>query len=381
MRPSHVPVDARLRVAQFIRDDTYGQLRHAQNLLALNGIEHTFVAPPEAEPALTGARLLASNLPRRPSLATAREARRIAAELASHGIQAVHAHSVATLPAAFLVSKSLKVPLIHSPHALPVRGLSGSWPEVRVANSLVRLAGIAGSSFVSVSDGEHRLLARLAGRRPNYLVLNPVPDRYLQPIALRKEPALVVSLSRFWPQKAPELLLESFASFARLDPRARMLWAGDGPDMESCMREAARLGLVDRVEFLGKVADPLPLLQRASLFLTTSRFEAMPYSVLEAMATGTVVVATDIPAHREIDAGMDALRLCAPDPADLGRALAEQASDQASFAQRQRRARELVEQRHSLDVFAKEMERIYAEVLRVPLRLPSVPGQTEERAA
>lgn len=381
---SHVKADAPLRIAQFIRDDTYGQLRHAQNLMALEGVEHTFVAPPEAGPALSGARLVASCLPRRPSVATAREARRIASQLAGEGVDAVHAHSVATLPAAFLVSRRLGVPLIHSPHALPVRGLSGSRLEVQVANTLVRLAAFAGTAFVSVSDGEHQLLSKLVGRRPNYCVLNPVPDRYLRPIAPRKERGLVVALSRFWPQKAPELLLQSFAHFAREDADATLAWAGDGPAMAPCIEEARRLGLGDRVEFLGRVADPLPLLRRASLFLTTSRFEAMPYSVLEAMASGTVVVATDIPAHREIDAGMDALVLCNADPGEIGRALAEHSNAAWAFSQRQLRARQLVERRHSLEAFARQMERVYGDVLRLPVALPAAPpepGQAEERAA
>ena len=354
------------RIAQIIRDDTYGQLRHAQNLVSMPGIENVFVGPAAAERALPALPFVASNLGRRPTPNTAREARHLASKLKLYDVDAIHAHSVATLVPGLLIARLLRVPLVHSPHALPVQGLSGSWPEVQVAKGLVRLAALSGAAFVSVSEGERMQLNKLVRGRPSYMVLNPVPGRYLAQGHVAREPFTVVALSRFWPQKAPLLLVDSFARAAKMEPRARLLWAGDGPELEECRRRATELGVAHHVEFLGKIADPLPLLQRASVFLSTSSFEAMPYSVLEAMAAGAAVVATDIPAHREIDGGTEALRLCDATVEAISEALADVLGNGAVREELRGRAHALARQRHSLHAFSKGMEQVYRELLNQP---------------
>jgi glycosyltransferase involved in cell wall biosynthesis len=75
---------------------------------------------------------------------------------------------------------------------------------------------------------------------------------------------------------------------------ARLVVVGDGPDKGPLEALAAELGLGDRVRFAGHFADPSQLYQEFDLFALSSDTEQMPLSVLEAMAAGLPVVATDV---------------------------------------------------------------------------------------
>ncbi|MEA2622849.1 MAG: hypothetical protein QOH61_1759 [Chloroflexota bacterium] len=102
---------------------------------------------------------------------------------------------------------------------------------------------------------------------------------------------------------------------------------GEGPDSAPIAREAARLGVTDRVRLLGHVSAE-ELAERyaaADLFVTLSREESFGLTVLEAAAAGAPVVASDIPAHREVTGYANTGRIVLVDvdarDADLARAM------------------------------------------------------------
>ncbi len=71
---------------------------------------------------------------------------------------------------------------------------------------------------------------------------------------------------------------------------ARLVLAGDGPDREVAEREVDRLGLKDRVRFIGKIEDVAQVMRWAHLFLLPSQSESFGLSALEALATGVPVI-------------------------------------------------------------------------------------------
>lgn len=83
-------------------------------------------------------------------------------------------------------------------------------------------------------------------------------------------------------------------AIAACPPEIRLLLVGDGPDESSLRRRSQELGLEGRVEFVGVMADTAPAYARMDAFLNSSRSEQMPIAVLEAMASGLPVVATDV---------------------------------------------------------------------------------------
>jgi glycosyltransferase involved in cell wall biosynthesis len=105
---------------------------------------------------------------------------------------------------------------------------------------------------------------------------------------------LWLAMGRLHRQKDYPCLLAAFADLASAQPLARLRIAGEGPLLGELTALADRLGLADRVRFLG-VRDDVPrLLAAADALVLASAWEGLPNVVLEAMAAGLPVVATDV---------------------------------------------------------------------------------------
>ena len=94
------------------------------------------------------------------------------------------------------------------------------------------------------------------------------------------------------PEKNLGRLIRAFALLG--DVAARLVLVGDGGECGALQALAASLGVADRVIFAGHVAQPERVLGGIDVFALTSDTEQMPLSVLEAMAAGLPVVATDV---------------------------------------------------------------------------------------
>jgi L-malate glycosyltransferase len=102
---------------------------------------------------------------------------------------------------------------------------------------------------------------------------------------------LVMHISNFRPVKRIADVVRIFHGISRRVP-SRLVLVGDGPDRAEAVAEAQRLGVHDRVIFLGKQESVAELLACADLFLLPSESESFGLSALEAMASGVPVVAS-----------------------------------------------------------------------------------------
>jgi glycosyltransferase involved in cell wall biosynthesis len=84
------------------------------------------------------------------------------------------------------------------------------------------------------------------------------------------------------------------AAVARLGADVRVRIVGGGALLEPLQQQARALGLHDRVTFVGPVRDTAPHYHELAVFVLSSRTEQMPIAMLEAMASGLPVVATDV---------------------------------------------------------------------------------------
>jgi glycosyltransferase involved in cell wall biosynthesis len=104
---------------------------------------------------------------------------------------------------------------------------------------------------------------------------------------------LVLGVGRLSAQKNFSMLIRAFARLSR--PHSRLLILGEGPEREPLQRLAAELGVAERVQLAGFVTNPFPYFARCSAFVLSSRWEGFANVVIEAMACGAPVVATDCP--------------------------------------------------------------------------------------
>ncbi len=123
-------------------------------------------------------------------------------------------------------------------------------------------------------------------------VANPyVTPAMLAPAPPRADgPPTIVSVARLDPQKRLERLIAAFARLSHRD--ARLLILGEGAERPALEALVARLGLGARVSMPGHVADVVPALHAADLFVLTSDYEGLPAAALEAMAADCPVFST-----------------------------------------------------------------------------------------
>ncbi|MDE2515316.1 MAG: glycosyltransferase [Rhodospirillales bacterium] len=94
--------------------------------------------------------------------------------------------------------------------------------------------------------------------------------------------------------RAEKNIARLLAGFAPHAAMARLAIAGDGPQRAALEAEAARLGIAARVRFLGACADPAPIHAAFDIFALSSDTEQMPLTLMEAMARGAPVAASDV---------------------------------------------------------------------------------------
>jgi glycosyltransferase involved in cell wall biosynthesis len=121
-----------------------------------------------------------------------------------------------------------------------------------------------------------------------------------EPLHLERK-RVVIGVARLVPIKNVRLLIEAVAKVRLCLPDAHLLLVGDGPERSAVRARAAELDLTDAVTFVGSVPQAdLPALYRAAdVFALSSDFDNSPNAVLEAMASGLPVVATDVGGVRE----------------------------------------------------------------------------------
>jgi glycosyltransferase involved in cell wall biosynthesis len=122
-----------------------------------------------------------------------------------------------------------------------------------------------------------------------------------------------------WGIKGGDLFLEAVAELLA-EGRTRVVALAQG-DGERAMAAARRLGIEERVRTVGTVSSVADLFGAADVFLALSEREGMPYSVLEAVSSGTAVVASDISGHAVVAQGCSACRLVERTPSSVAAAV------------------------------------------------------------
>ncbi|MBM3317274.1 MAG: glycosyltransferase [Candidatus Eisenbacteria bacterium] len=164
---------------------------------------------------------------------------------------------------------------------------------------------------------------------------SPPPDRagregILRGCSLDPADAHVIAVGNLRRVKRHDILIRAAADIVRRHPRVRILLVGDGPERASLEALARAEGVSERVEFLGRRTDLLPLLQACDVGALCSDSESQANAILEYMAAGLPVVCTDVGGNGElVTDGANGFLVPAGDPsaaADrIGRLLADRA--------------------------------------------------------
>jgi len=156
--------------------------------------------------------------------------------------------------------------------------------------------------LVACSQGVADELARLTGkpRGSIWVIYNPLPPdlerRAEEPLDhpwfAPDQPPVILSVGRLSPEKDFPTLLKAFWHVRR-HHRVRLVILGEGSERGKLEGMVRRMGLEGEVSLLGFVENPFKFMKRAKVFVLSSRFEGFPLVLVEALALGMRVVATD----------------------------------------------------------------------------------------
>lgn len=120
------------------------------------------------------------------------------------------------------------------------------------------------------------------------------------PSTSKQEGLSLVSVGRLSPEKRIDVLLRAVARLPARDKLRRVVIVGTGPEQERLIALSDELGITDLVDWRGYLSDVGPALDEADVFIHCSEREGFGIAVLEAMAHGTPLIVTDLPALREV---------------------------------------------------------------------------------
>jgi glycosyltransferase involved in cell wall biosynthesis len=156
------------------------------------------------------------------------------------------------------------------------------------------------------------------------------------------------------------VLLRAVSELRPHIPGLQLVIAGDGPEQQRLERLAAKLGIDDCALFMGVCGPVGDLLAGLDLFVLSSRQEACPLALMEAMAAGCAVVATDVGGVREVvTQGEDGWLVGPERPSELAGAMKRLLEDSASASRLGEAARKTATTRFTLDRMVEETLSLY----------------------
>ena len=119
-------------------------------------------------------------------------------------------------------------------------------------------------------------------------------DQLRKGLGLKNDSILIGTLGRLTPQKGHEYLLEAAAKILRERQNIEFIVAGDGPLKDILVQKARDLNILDAFHFVGFRSDAINILRLLDIFVFSSIDEGLPIALLEAMAVGLPIIATDV---------------------------------------------------------------------------------------
>jgi glycosyltransferase involved in cell wall biosynthesis len=288
----------------------------------------------------------------------------------------VHTHSSKAGALGRLAAKWAGIPVIlYTPHGFAFRTVRNGlirWAYVQVE----RLCGLWTDRIICVSPTEREEALKNRIARPNKLVVIEngldlgefvLPLDHLakkRQLGLDSHNPIVGTMGRLSWDKDFHCFLEAAVRVSTAYPETQFLVVGDGEARKDLELLATDLGISRRTVFTGFRPDSLEILALMDIFVLPSPHEAMPYTILEAMASEKPVLAIEGTGAQDVlQPGETGLLVPPQDPKTLAMAIMALLRDKARARAMGLAGREVVESRFTLAHMVRRTEELYTTLL------------------
>ncbi|MHB1083836.1 MAG: TIGR03088 family PEP-CTERM/XrtA system glycosyltransferase [Thiobacillus sp.] len=285
----------------------------------------------------------------------------------------VHTRNLAALEAQFVAAAAGIRATVHGEHGRDVFDLHGkNWTY----NLLRRAARPLVSNYITVSRDLESWLRMTVGVPPDKLhqIYNGVdstkfhPREGARPEFAHPDSIVFGSVGRMVEVKDYPTLTLAFIQLMRQQPeraeRARLVIVGEGPARSTCLDLLQSAGLAHLAWLPGERHDIAEIMQMIDVFVLPSKNEGISNTILEALASGLPVIATEVGGNVELVADGGSGTLVQPgDVGEMAQALLSYLDAPARIAEQGGNARQHAEQRFSIPAMVEAYARVYDQTL------------------
>lgn len=302
-------------------------------------------------------------------------ARQLFRILQSGAFDVVHAHSSKAGFLARPIAKLQRIPTIYTPNGLYFQNSRGGQRALFL--NAERALALFTNRVITVSQSEYNSCVenRVVPERKLVLINNAITPlqvdkdervSWRQELGIPECAFVVGTISRFIEQKDPHTFVQAIAQAAKLTNRELyVIWLGEGELRESTEQLAENLEMGHLFRFLGFRADAKRILNAFDVFMLSSKFEGLPYALLEAMSLGLPPIVTDVVGNRDVVSSEETGLLAQQgSPTDLAAKIVRLMNDPALLNGLGQNARDYVLNNHNVVDMVQAVERVQMEVVR-----------------
>jgi glycosyltransferase involved in cell wall biosynthesis len=296
--------------------------------------------------------------------------RRLAAVAQQAKPDVIHAHSSkAGVVARLTRLAGMRLPLVYTPHLYSFASSFAGGTQRLVYREIERALAPLASRVVCVCEHEASLARAIGPADKVRVVHNGIPPVSAEAYAdtriaqLAQRGPVICAIALLHPRKGLATLVEATPAILANHPSAQIAIWGDGPDRQRLEALATQLGVMHAVHFLGLCSDPVAALAGADVFVHSALAEAFPYVILEAMSTGTPIVASDVGGIGEaVLDGESGTLVAAGQSGALSQAIVELLSSSERREQMGAQALQRFESRFTLELMLDGLLGVYEEI-------------------
>ncbi len=288
--------------------------------------------------------------------------------LAIKKIDIIHSHGKGAGIYGRILSFFSTKPCVHTFHGIHIGGYSRLIKAFYIF--LEKTLSLFTKRFIAVSKSEYKQAVDLGISPTNKTVIIEngvkISEQKVHVSVLEQPVKKVISITRFNFQKNTNLLIQIAHNLLLKNEQKiiKFIIIGSGPEENAIKAEVLARDLGSMITFAGFIDNPRSYLIDSFCYISTSRWEGMPLAILEAMALGLPIIATNVTGNKDVVIhGKNGYLFNPENPSEASEYLYNLAHDTQLWKEKSNASREMAVEKYNISLTAQKTKIIYFDIL------------------